>query len=107
MFVGILGVFDVLAALLLFAGGSGVPGAGWLVTLIALTLLAKALISFFPMPIFLPVTVMGVVDVIAAIMLIFGAGAIPTPDAFEHTLAAILIIKGLLSIFARTIEIVG
>lgn len=99
----LFGIIDIFVAILLFFGN--IPGPRIFVNAIVLLLLAKGAVSlvYFPF-LFIPGIVMGVTDILAALLLVFGNIALP---AIKEILIIVILVKALPALLMDIAQIVG
>lgn len=106
MIFNFFGIADILAALLLYLGD--MPGPSWLVKICMWVLILKGLMSLFPLPQVFPfASPLGLVDIISAIILYFGAVPGPIPNVLKTAVIIILAVKGVLSTLPEFLKFLG
>lgn len=99
----ILGIVDILVAILIFFGD--IPGPKLFVNAIAFLLFAKGAVSlvYFPF-LYIPGILMGIIDVFAVLLLYFGT--IPLAP-IKGILIIIILIKALPRLLMDAVKIIG
>ena len=100
MILILFGIIDIISAILLYLGT--IPGPALLIKACIIILIAKSIISFYPLPIFLPGILMNLTDICSAILLFLGS--VPINSTLKNIIILILVIKGSLSLIPSILE---